>query len=112
MYLIHAQLVSESNEELPADTPEVILRCARSADRLEHVVLHPGAAPAPGPVLGLFLLGTTLEAAEDAAALLCRRALRSRELRGFRLLTCNAVLPVAYYEQLLGRTDTGEPGPP
>lgn len=104
MYLIHAQLVSESGDLVPADTAELVMRYARPADLLEHVELHPDAAP--GPVLGLFLLSASLGEAESAAATLCSRALEGcRELWGFRLLSCRAVLPAAYYERLLTKTD-------
>ncbi len=104
MYLVHAQLASNNEAALPPDTVPLVTGCARPEDRLEHVAVH--QEDPPGPVLGLFLLAESLEQAEGAAFRVCLRALRTcRGLTGFRLLSCGAAWPAAYYEGLLAAPD-------
>ncbi|MDH6132927.1 hypothetical protein P3T37_002313 [Kitasatospora sp. MAA4] len=100
MYLIHAQFAADSGAVFPEGAEDIARRCARPADRLEHVVLHPDAVG--GAVLGLFLLSASLAEAEQTARDLSVRALEtSPELLGFRLLSCRAAVPAAYYDRLL-----------
>lgn len=88
MFLIHARLTADGQAALPDEVADIVRQCARPEDRLEHVSPHPEALP--GPVLGLYLLSSTLEEAELAAVSVCMRALEtSQRLRGFRLLACD-----------------------
>lgn len=109
MYLLHAQLAVEGDRALPADAVVQVVGCARPEDRIEHVALHPDGGRS-GPVLGLFVLAGSLAEAERAARSLCLRALEDcPELHGFRLVSCSAVMPPAYYDALLERAgDTQE----
>ncbi|MGN5380933.1 hypothetical protein ACQ4WX_38795 [Streptomyces lasalocidi] len=65
---------------------------------------------ATGPVLGLFLLATTLEEAEHTAATLCQRVLdENADLRRFRLASCSVAMPSSYYERMLRPTGMERP---
>jgi hypothetical protein len=108
MYLVHARLRSDAHAVLPHDAASLLSWCARPDERLEFVVVH-GDVPAE-PVLGMFLVADSLVAAEAVAAEICRRALRAHaSLSGFRLHSCDATLPVDYYDRLLGDSDSGLP---
>jgi hypothetical protein len=92
VYLIHARLVAESGDVPPESAAEAVMQCALPEERVEHVTAHPLAAS--GPTLGLFLLSASLAEAERSAHAVCTRALETaRELRGFRLVTCQVAVP-------------------
>ncbi|MFK4144028.1 hypothetical protein [Streptomyces sp. NPDC004065] len=91
MYLIHVRLKGPGGTAVRPDLATIITSCAGKADGLEHVTVHPGAQ---GDVtLGLFLLADRLAAAEESAARLTERAVAGHPaLRGFRVVTAEAVL--------------------
>ncbi|MFK0254073.1 hypothetical protein [Streptomyces sp. NPDC090445] len=80
---------------------------------VDHVSAHAHAMP--DPVVGVYVLAESLEAAERAAEALCRRAVEELEsLRGWTVTRVGAPLVAPYYEQLLrspsglaGRIGTG-----
>ncbi|WP_449061936.1 hypothetical protein [Planomonospora algeriensis] len=99
MYLINARLrAPEEAGSRPPPAPrmpvrelrDLVLSLADPADRIEHVY---GAVSAAGADLGIFILQSTLEAAETAAERLCRRCLAaSPRLAGWSLNGCAAGL--------------------
>jgi hypothetical protein len=107
MYLIHAYLRMGEGTALAADTAALITGFAETGDRLEHVVVHPYAQP--GPVLGLFLRAANVEAAEKAAAALCRRAFAAPGAfpRGTTLLGCATAIPVTAKDPTPHRSGPG-----
>ncbi|WP_189133344.1 hypothetical protein [Wenjunlia tyrosinilytica] len=69
------------------------MSAACPGDGLEHVTAHP--CTGTDPVLGLFILAPSLEAAEYTATALCRRAIADRAAFGGEavLLGCEAAFP-------------------
>ncbi|GAA3220138.1 hypothetical protein MTQ10_08470 [Streptomyces sp. XM83C] len=91
MYLIHVRLKGPDTTASRPDLATIITSCAGKADGLEHVAVHPG--PEGDVTLGLFLLADRLATAERSAARLTERAVADHPaLRGFRVLTAEAVL--------------------
>ncbi|AXE22962.1 hypothetical protein C0216_05385 [Streptomyces globosus] len=107
MYLIHAQFRAPSEGcALPVDAAHRVLALARSGEGVEHVTAHPYAQP--HPVLGLFLLASSLHEAEGRAAGVCRRLLREhRDMSGWALLKAEVPLLAP-----LGHGPLGPPGTP
>lgn len=63
-----------------------------------------------GPVLGLFILAESLEAAEAAAARICLRAVRNcPEFAGLSLGRCEAVLVPGHHDRLMGFDEIDRP---
>lgn len=105
---------------MPPRAVELFHCCARTADGLEHVTVHPGGAPGPhpgsaadpeaatGPAIGLFMTASGLALAELAALAVCRRALATHpELAPFTVLSCGAALVPAYFDGLLAEAGGG-----
>ncbi|MEU6760820.1 hypothetical protein [Streptomyces sp. NPDC046685] len=114
MYLIHIGLSAPDRAaQLPAESAERILALAESdaGCPVDHVSAH----VLPDPVVGVYALAESLEAAERAAEALCRRAVEELpSLHGWTVTRVGAPLIAPYYEQLLwsssglaGRIGTG-----
>ncbi|MEV7024828.1 hypothetical protein [Kitasatospora sp. NPDC093558] len=100
MYLVHVSLHRAPGAELPEETADWVRAAARPDERVEHVVAHPRAVPAP--VVGIFLLADRLEDAEALALLVYRRAMAQRPgLAGWLPLHARVPLLAPYYERLL-----------
>jgi hypothetical protein len=109
-YLNHAaRRPPYASAELPPN-PDVLLRSlAAPAEPVEHVSVHPDAAP--DPVVGVFVLADRLEDAERRAATLCRRAVdTTAELRGWTYRRVGAPPVVPFYERLLPHGTGGSGG--
>lgn len=103
MYLIHAYLRVRDGAGLPAGTARHLTESACPSDGLEHVAVHPDQPT--GPVVGLFLIASCLEAAECAAAALCLRAFNRAAFRDeVVFLGCQAVAPRPSDGRLMPRT--------
>jgi hypothetical protein len=108
MYLIHAEILPPECE-LPCRVADLISDQAEPSDGLQHVEPHPDALG--GPVLGLFVLAESLEAAEAAAGRICLRAVRHLpEFAGLSLGRCEAVLVPGHHDRLMGVGETGMTG--
>ncbi|MFF1447818.1 hypothetical protein ACFVYF_06645 [Streptomyces sp. NPDC058274] len=91
MYLIHVRLRAPGDKTPSPGLAETIALYAEEAAGLEHVSVHLDAA---GDVtLGLFLVAARLAEAEESAARLVDRAVSDHpDLRGYRIVTAEAVL--------------------
>ncbi|MCX5403855.1 hypothetical protein OHA37_08155 [Streptomyces sp. NBC_00335] len=94
MYLVHAHLRRPAQGgELPSDLRALVYESARPEDGVEHVSVH--ADESSAPVLGLFLTAGSLAQAEEHAAAVCTRLLRTHpELSGWILGRAEAPLLV------------------
>ncbi|MEU7058500.1 hypothetical protein [Streptomyces sp. NPDC046197] len=91
MYLIHVRLQGPDGTADRPDLAAIVTSCAEREDGLEHVTVHKG--PRGEVTLGLFLLAGSLAAAEDSAGRLAERAVAHHpDLRGFQVVTAEAVL--------------------
>ncbi|MET8629492.1 hypothetical protein ABZW30_38130 [Kitasatospora sp. NPDC004669] len=101
MYLVHAALQPVSpGRSLPFDARELLLAAVRPEDRIEHLVVHPGAVP--DPVLGVYLLVDSLAEAEGRTAAFCRRALAAvPQFAGWKATKLAVPLVVPFYDRLL-----------
>lgn len=103
MYLIHVHLSSPDRAPLPDGVADLVRSVTIPEDRLEHVAVHPDAAP--DPVLGLYLLADGLADAESRATVLCGRALAAdAPLHGWSVARAGAPLVSPFYELELSRS--------
>ncbi|MEW1910825.1 hypothetical protein AB0442_20625 [Kitasatospora sp. NPDC085895] len=94
MYLVHAKFLPVPHATFPDDIGELVARGAGPDEAVEHVSVHADAAG--GPVLGLYVLASSLVAAERTAAAVCRRAIESvPALRGWSLVRSEVPLIAA-----------------
>ncbi|MEU3744667.1 MULTISPECIES: hypothetical protein [Streptomyces] len=93
MYLVHAQFAPPAVGGMWGEEMHLAGEEIRRDPRVQHVSCHPDGPS--GPVLGVFVLARTVEAAEEQVAELCHTALRaSPGLSGWRLARCEVVLSV------------------
>ncbi|MFD0572954.1 hypothetical protein ACFQ0T_31625 [Kitasatospora gansuensis] len=106
-----ALLPAPSGSPLPDGVRELFQAALRPEDRIEHLVFHPRAEPAP--VLGVYLLADSLAEAERRVALFCHRALGAvPQFAGWRAEPSTAPMVVPFYEQLLASSGlAGRNGP-
>lgn len=73
MYLVHVHLWPHPcGDELPASTATALADCGSDVEGFEHVSLH--RENESGPVVGVYLRASSLEAAESTAESLWWRA--------------------------------------
>ncbi|MER5484047.1 hypothetical protein ABT024_12635 [Streptomyces sp. NPDC002812] len=106
MYLVNTRLVAGVDPLSRTRLRELLLEAADAADGLEHVYVQTDPA---GADVTLFLLGTSLAAAERSALRIHTALLTSRpELRGWLLTRCGADLVAALAgPALLGDAGSG-----
>ncbi|WP_407838065.1 hypothetical protein ACE1OC_19450 [Streptomyces sp. DSM 116496] len=106
MYLVNTRLVAGVDPLSRTRLRELLLEAADTADGLEHVYVQTDPA---GADVTLFLLGTSLAAAERSALRIHTALLTSRpELRGWLLTRCGADLVAALAgPALLGDAGSG-----
>ncbi|MBD0710402.1 MULTISPECIES: hypothetical protein [unclassified Streptomyces] len=112
MYLVHVTLQPGSpGLFLPRDTRELLWAAAHPEDRIEHVVVHPDAVPAP--MLGVYVLADSLASAERQTFAFCRRALEAApQLALWTAGAAAASFVALFYERLLSAPDApGRNGP-
>ncbi|MGW6565219.1 hypothetical protein [Streptomyces sp. NPDC054975] len=83
MYLVHIHLRPPADgPPLPRDTDRLVAGSAVAADGFELAVAHPRVRP--HPVVGVYLRARSLEAAEECAGSIWRRAVaRHPQLRAW-----------------------------
>ncbi|WP_327678589.1 hypothetical protein [Kitasatospora sp. NBC_00458] len=92
MYLVHIALHRpDGGGGLPADALASLWAAVSPGDHVEHISVHPHRAP--HPVVGVYLLTDSLEAAEAGAERFCRRALTgSPDLADWQVLSVGVPL--------------------
>ncbi|MFJ5933317.1 hypothetical protein [Streptomyces sp. NPDC093071] len=110
MYLVHVHVRPPAG----ADVPERIgawVRDLADPGHVEHVSVHADAFP--HPVLGVYLLASHLEKAEELALTACRRTLDTRpELRGWQITEgCVPLLAPVYDALTADRVRDAETAP-
>ncbi|MFB8243351.1 hypothetical protein ACFC58_43150 [Kitasatospora purpeofusca] len=111
MYLVHAALRAPSaGHRLPGGLAAQLLVLA-GPDRVEHIAVHPDAAP--DAVVGVFLVADRLADAEHRAGELLHRAVEELPaLRGWSVGPVRVPLVGAFYDRLLsGSGPAGRNGP-
>ncbi|MFI6055268.1 hypothetical protein ACIBCO_34915 [Streptomyces violascens] len=109
MYLVHVRLDGPADVPLPCGAATLLMDCAAPDDGLEHVSVDPDDAG--GPVLGLFLVASSLAVAERVAATVCTRALAAHSpLAPFRMASCGVVLIPEYWDVLAAPSPLDEIG--
>lgn len=114
MYLVHVQLRPPAGRRLPDHVAGLVAGCIAPDEAVEHVTFHPEAVG--GPVVGLFLLSTRLDEAEQTASAVCERAIATcPELRGCLILRSEVPLledPVTGGRLPITDPDCQDPSPP
>ncbi|MFC8790334.1 hypothetical protein [Streptomyces cinereoruber] len=83
MYLVHVHVRPPTGASVPEGIGAWV-RDLADPGHVEHVSVHAGAFP--HPILGVYLLASHLEQAEEVAVTACRRVLDTRpELRGWQV---------------------------